>query len=96
MGFIDKGYITIYSYIMTKKEKLLEKAKKNPHGLSINDFCTLMSNQGWKLDHQRGSHQIWYSPLASRVCVQNRAGKAKGYQVKQFLDALEKEGNNNA
>jgi len=77
---------------MSKKDKLLTKAENNPDGLSFDDFCTLMKHQGWILDHQRGSHQIWYSPKGHRISVQNRNGKAKGYQVKQFLMQLEKEG----
>jgi len=81
---------------MVKKEKLLEKALNNPKGLSFDDFCTLMKHQGWVLDHQRGSHQIWYSPKSYRLSVQNRNGKAKDYQVKQFLARLEEEGNDNA
>jgi predicted RNA binding protein YcfA (HicA-like mRNA interferase family) len=81
---------------MGKKEKLLAKAKNNPEGLSIEDFCTLMRHQEWVLDHQRGSHQIWYSPKKFRLSVQDRDGKAKGYQVKQFLIRLEQEGNDYA
>jgi len=75
------------------KKKLLDKAKNNPSGLSMDDFCSLMKHQGWVLDHQRGSHQIWYSPKSFRISVQNRNGKAKGYQVKQFLSRLEEENN---
>jgi predicted RNA binding protein YcfA (HicA-like mRNA interferase family) len=81
---------------MGKKEKLLDKALNNPSGLSFDDFCTLMLHQGWVMDHQRGSHQIWYSPKSYRLSVQNRDGKAKGYQVKQFLTRLEEEGEDNA
>jgi predicted RNA binding protein YcfA (HicA-like mRNA interferase family) len=81
---------------MTKKEKLLDKAKNNPDGLSIDDFRAVMKHQGWTLDHQSGSHQIWYSPKLYRLSVQDRHGKAKGYQVKQFLTRLEEEGNDNA
>lgn len=81
---------------MSKKEKLLAKAKNNPDDVSIDDFRTLMKHHGWILDHQRGSHQIWYSPRAFRLSVQDRNGKAKGYQVKQFLTRLEEEGENNA
>jgi len=79
---------------MTKEEKLLVKAKNNPNGLSFEDFHTLMQRNGWILDHQKGSHQIWYSPKSYRISVQNRAGKAKGYQVKQFLTRLEEENSN--
>lgn len=87
----DKAYVTVYSYLMTKHEKLLFKAKNNPSDLRFSEFQTLMQRCGWKLDHQTGSHQIWYSPKASRLSIQNRAGKAKGYQVKQFLLQLEEE-----
>jgi len=76
---------------MGKQEKLLEKAKNNPGGLSFDDFQVLMKRSGWVLDHQKGSHQIWYSPKLYRISVQNRNGKAKGYQVKQFLMKLEEE-----
>lgn len=81
---------------MSKREKLLQQAVNNPAGLSFDDFCTLMKHQGWSLDHQRGSHQIWYSPGLYRLSVQNRDGKAKSYQVKQFLTRLNEEGEKNA
>ena len=76
---------------MSKQEKLLTKARNDPSGLSFADFQTLMSRYGWVQDHQSGSHQIWYSPKSYRISVQNRHGKAKGYQVKQFLARLEEE-----
>jgi HicA toxin of bacterial toxin-antitoxin, len=78
---------------MSKQEKLLKKAKDNPGGLSFGDFETLMRRFNWVLDHQTGSHQIWYSPKKYRVSIQNRNGKAKEYQVKQFLLRLEEEAN---
>ena len=43
---------------MTKKEKLLEKARNNPNGLNFQEFTRLMSQAGWILDHQTGSHLI--------------------------------------
>ena len=73
---------------MSKHEKLLQKAQANHEGLSFEDFQTLMQRCGWMMDHQSGSHQIWYSPKGDRISVQNRKGKAKGYQVKQFLLAV--------
>jgi len=76
---------------MSKLYKLLEKAKKNPDSLSFGEFQTLMKHHDWLLDHQSGSHQIWYSPKFYRLSVQNRNGKAKGYQVRQFLKRLEEE-----
>jgi hypothetical protein len=69
-----------------KREKLLARAKNNPKGLSFADFRTLLSQAGWVLDHQTGSHQIWYSPKGYRISVQEgRNGQTKAYQVEQFL-----------
>lgn len=73
----DKLKVTIYSYYMTAQEKLFQKARNNPDGLSFKDFQTLMSRAGWVNKRQKGSHEIWYSP--------------KGYQVKQFLKLLTEE-----
>lgn len=76
---------------MTRQEKLLLQAINNPRGLSFAEFETLMRRLGWVLDHQTGSHQIWYSPKKYRLSVQNKNGKAKEYQVKQFLKQYEEE-----
>lgn len=70
---------------MSRHEKLLRKAFNNPRDLNFSEFETLMKRCGWTLDHQTGSHQIWYSSKGNRISVQNNDGKAKGYQVKQFL-----------
>jgi predicted RNA binding protein YcfA (HicA-like mRNA interferase family) len=71
---------------MTKREKLLARAINNPKDLSFGEFQTLLRQAGWIFDHQKGSHQIWYSPKRHRLPVQEgRSGKAKGYQVEQFL-----------
>jgi predicted RNA binding protein YcfA (HicA-like mRNA interferase family) len=51
----------------------------NPRGLSFSEFQTLLKHAGWMLDHQKGSHQIWYSPTGHRLSVREaKSGKAKG------------------
>lgn len=77
---------------MTRSEKLLEAATNNPAGLRFDDFETLLARCGWRLDRQDGSHRIWYSKQGIRLPVQEgKAGKAKAYQVKQFLKAYQEE-----
>jgi predicted RNA binding protein YcfA (HicA-like mRNA interferase family) len=54
-----------------------------------------MRHCAWTLDRQKGSHQIWYSPVEHyRISIQDRKGEAKSYQVKQFLGQWEKEKGN--
>jgi hypothetical protein len=77
---------------MGKRDKLLDKARRVSHGLRFNEFETLLRQCGWEFDHQTGSHQIWYSPGRNRISIQEgRDGKAKGYQVRQFLELFERE-----
>ncbi len=77
---------------MTRREKLFARAMNNPRDLSFEEFQILLSRAGWTLDHQKGGHQIWYSPKRYRLPIQEgRSGKAKGYQVEQFLGQYEVE-----
>lgn len=76
---------------MTKQDKLLKKALNNPSDLAFGDFETLLNQQGWIFKRQTGSHAIWNSPKGYRLVIQNKNGKAKGYQVKQFLAQVEVE-----
>jgi hypothetical protein len=76
---------------MGKHEKLLKVARNNVDGLSFEEFKTLLRRCHWAFDRQKGSHEIWFSPQHNRLPIQNRKGKAKGYQVKQFLAILDDE-----
>jgi predicted RNA binding protein YcfA (HicA-like mRNA interferase family) len=58
--------------------------------LRFGEFETLMQQSGWTLDRQKGSHRIWKSSKGARLPVQKaKGGKAKGYQVQQFLSIRE-------
>lgn len=80
---------------MSKTEKLLTKVRNNPGSLSFSEFKTLLARCEWVFDHQTGSYEIWYSPGRRRLPIQPSAnGKAKTYQVKQFLKIKNEEVNN--
>ena len=70
---------------MSKLEKLLQTARNNPSGLNFEEFKTLLVRCHWTFDRQCGSHEIWFSPRKYRLSIQNRKGRAKIYQVKQFI-----------
>ncbi|MGH8602735.1 MAG: type II toxin-antitoxin system HicA family toxin [Gammaproteobacteria bacterium] len=51
-----------------------------------------MARSEWVFDYQTGGHEIWYSSRRRRLSIQpTDNGKAKAYQVKQFLKLLEEE-----
>jgi predicted RNA binding protein YcfA (HicA-like mRNA interferase family) len=77
---------------VSQRDKLLGKARANPRGLRFSEFEVLLRQCGWRLDRQQGSQRIWVSRQGKRLPVQEaKAGEAKAYQVKQFLQLLEEE-----
>lgn len=79
---------------MSKIEKLLSKARNSHNSFKFSDFESLLESCGWILDHQKGSHRIWYSPGGERLPIQPKGSEAKSYQVKQFLDIYDQETSN--
>ncbi len=73
-----------------KLEKLFRKAMNAPQNLRFAELMTLATASGYRLDRVRGSHHILVHPQADRVLnVQEAGGKAKPYQVRQFLRDIE-------
>ncbi|MGK7916845.1 MAG: type II toxin-antitoxin system HicA family toxin [Prochloraceae cyanobacterium] len=53
---------------------------------------TLLRQTGWTFSRQRGSHRLWYSPDGKSLPIQPRKdGKAKIYQVQQFINYQQEE-----
>jgi predicted RNA binding protein YcfA (HicA-like mRNA interferase family) len=72
------------------KRKLLRKALNSPKNLAFNDMVSLVEAFGFRLDRVRGSHHIYNHPeVAELVNLQDDDGKAKPYQVRQFLKLVE-------
>ena len=66
--------------------------KDNPKGFSFNDLKKVCSNYFGKPRQSGSSHCVYKTPLPGdpRVNIQNHKDKAKPYQVKQVLLAVEK------
>ncbi len=73
-----------------RKRKLLRKALNSPKNLAFGDLVSLVEAFGFRLDRVRGSHYIYDHPeIAELVNIQDDDGKAKPYQVRQFLKLVE-------
>jgi predicted RNA binding protein YcfA (HicA-like mRNA interferase family) len=73
---------------MNKQEKLIHKAYDNPQNLTFSEFKTLLERYGWQYKSCRGSHEKWISSTGKMLIIQNNKGKAKVYQVKQFIEMI--------
>ena len=73
-----------------QSDKSLKKAINNPDGLRFTEFQNLLEAHGFVCARSKASHFTYCSDKYRRsLPVQDNNGKAKGYQVKQFLRILE-------
>jgi len=73
------------------KKKLLPKVINNQKNIQFNDFVTLIEAFGFYRTRGEGSHSIYRKTgVAEYINIQNENGKAKPYQIKQFLALVEK------
>ena len=85
---------TIY---MAKIEVILDAMRTNPGNIRFSDICKVC-DRCFGVARQKGtSHRVYKTPWQGdpRVNVQNAKGKAKAYQVKQVLKAIERLSNEN-
>jgi predicted RNA binding protein YcfA (HicA-like mRNA interferase family) len=70
---------------------LLRKALDSPAGLRFGEMIRLVEAFGFRLSRQKGSHHIYVHPdVRELVNLLNVGGKAKPYQVRQFLRIVER------
>ncbi len=72
------------------KRKLLERVLSGPKNVHFNEMVSLVEAFGFRLSRVRGSHYIFEHPqIPELVNLQEKNGKAKPYQVRQFLQLVE-------
>lgn len=66
--------------------------KNNPKDVKFNELCNVCDFYFGKPRQSGSSHRIYKTPWQGdpRVNIQNSKGKAKAYQVRQVLKAIER------
>jgi hypothetical protein len=77
---------------MVKIDDILAQMKRNPKDVRFVDLCKICEFYFGKPRRNAGSHRVYKTPWPGdpRINIQNHKGKAKAYQVKQVLLAIEK------
>ena len=77
---------------MTEIDDILLQMKRNPKDVRFTDLCKVCDNFFGEPRQSASSHRIYKTPWQGdpRINIQNHKGKAKAYQVKEVLLALEK------
>ncbi|MFQ5629359.1 MAG: type II toxin-antitoxin system HicA family toxin [bacterium] len=74
-----------------KKRKLLKKLLSGSKNIRFSEAVACVESFGFRLDKIKGNHHIFVHPdVPELIYLQDVSGKAKPYQVKQFLNIVEK------
>ncbi|WP_231931734.1 toxin HicA [Micromonospora echinospora] len=79
---------------MPSVDKIVETMRSNPQNIAYNDLRRVCEHYFGKPRQDGTSHAVFKMPWAGdpRVNIQNDKGKAKAYQVRQVLKAIDKKG----
>ena len=79
---------------MAQVDKILEMMRREPGNVSFNDLKKVCVSYFGKPRQDGSSHAVFKTPWPGdpRVNIQNAKGKAKPYQVRQVLQAIDKLG----
>ena len=76
---------------MVNKRKILGKAVAGSRNIRFAEMVALVEAFGFRLSRVSGSHHIFVHPdLPELLNLQEVAGKAKPYQIRQFLRLVER------
>jgi hypothetical protein len=77
---------------MTSIEDILAKMRRNPKGIRFNQLAKVCDHYFGKPRHSGTSHRVYKTTWAGdpRVNIQSSKGKAKAYQVRQVLSAIDR------
>jgi predicted RNA binding protein YcfA (HicA-like mRNA interferase family) len=72
------------------KRKLLQRALAGSKSIRFGDMVSLVEAFGFRLARVSGSHHIFeHADVPEIINLQDSKGKAKPYQVRQFLELVE-------
>ena len=77
---------------MADIEDILTQMRRNPKGIRFNDLSKVCENFFGSPRQSGSSHNVFKTPWQGdpRVNIQNSKGKAKPYQVRQVLQAIDR------
>jgi hypothetical protein len=78
--------------VVASVDKIVKAMRANPQGIAFNDLKAVFEHYFGSPRHGGGSHIVFKTPWPGdpRVNIQNDKGKAKAYQVRQVLKAIDK------
>ncbi len=89
---LTDGSISDTINTVSSAKKILEKMRREPAGISFSDLRKVCASFFGEPRQNSTSHLIFKTPWQGdpRINIQDAGGKAKPYQVRQVLQAIDK------
>jgi hypothetical protein len=77
---------------MSRIGDILTQMKRNPKDVRFKDLCKVCDHYFGEARQGGSSHKVYKTPWEGdpRVNIQSKKGKARAYQVRQVLKAIER------
>jgi hypothetical protein len=77
---------------MARIDSILDQMRRNPQSIRFVDLCGVCDHYFGECRQEGSSHRIYRTPWQGdpRVNIQNAKGRAKAYQVRQVLKAIQR------
>ncbi len=77
---------------MAMMGEIIARMRRNPKGIRFDELCTVCDHYFGRARQTGSSHRIYKTPWQGdpRINIQDDKGKAKAYQVRQVLKAIER------
>ncbi len=77
---------------MARVEDIVALMRRSPKAVRFTDICRVCDHYFGQPRQKGSSHRVYKTPWQGdpRVNIQNAKGKAKAYQIRQILKAIER------
>lgn len=73
---------------MASAAKILEKMKRQPNGIRIEEADKVLNHHGYRLDRQKGSHRHYINEVGDVLTVAERKPTIKSFYVKEIISRI--------
>jgi len=70
---------------MPSVDKIVEKMKRQPNGIRIDEAHKVLTHYGYSLDRQNGSHRQYINAVGDVLTVPERKPTIRSFYVKEII-----------
>ena len=83
------GIIIVGGEEVASADKIVEKMKRQPNGIRIEEADNVLNHYGYNLNRQKGSHRQYLNEAGDVLTIAERKPTIKSFYVKEILSRIE-------